>query len=108
RIPDGVADADAAATLIAFQTAHIALYRRGQLTAGETLLVLGAAGGVGSAAVQLGKDAGARVIAVAGGAEKRGQCLEQGADAVIDSASDDFMAEVRAITHGRAVDVVAD
>jgi NADPH2:quinone reductase len=108
RVPDGVTDADAVATLIAFQTSHIALHRRGALVAGETLLVLGAAGGVGSAAIQLGKDAGASVIAVAGGSDKQAHCRELGADAVIDSASTDLAGEVRAITDGRGVDVVYD
>ena len=108
RIPAAVTDADAVATLIAFQTSHIALHRRGALAAGETLLVLGAAGGVGSAAIQLAKGAGARVIAVAGGAHKHEHCRALGADAVIDVASADLAAEVRAITDGRGVDVVYD
>ena len=108
RVPDGVTDADAVATLIAFQTSHVALHRRGALAAGETLLVLGAAGGVGSAAIQLGKDAGARVIAVAGGADKHEHCRALGADAVIDSASADLAGEVRALTDGHGVEVVYD
>jgi len=107
-IPNAVGDADAVATLIAFQTSHVALHRRGALSAGETLLVLGAAGGVGSAAIQLGKDAGARVIAVAGGTEKQEHCRALGADAVLDSASSDLAAEVRAVNDGRGVDVVYD
>ena len=108
RVPDTVSDADAVATLIAFQTAHLALHRRGALAAGETLLVLGAAGGVGSAAIQLGKDAGARVVAVAGGADKQEHCRALGADAVVDSASPDLPADVRAVTDGLGVDVVFD
>src|SRR3954464_1009996 len=107
RVPDDVSDGDAVATLIAFQTAHLALHRRGGLTAGETLLVLGAAGGVGSAAIQLGNVAGARVIAVAGGADKQAHCRALGADAVLDSAS--FLAaDGRSLTEGRGVDVVFD
>ena len=101
RIPDAVSDADAVATLIAFQTAHLALHRRGALSTGETLLVLGAAGGVGSAAIQLGKDAGARVIAVARDADKQDHCRALGADVVLDSASGDLAADIRAATDGR-------
>jgi NADPH2:quinone reductase len=108
RIPDRITDADAVATLIAFQTAHVALHRRGCLATGETVLVLGAAGGVGSAAIQLAKDAGARVIAVAGGDDKHAHCRDLGADAVVDSSSGDLAAEVRALTEGRGVDVVYD
>lgn len=108
RIPDAVSDADAVATLIAFQTAHLALHHRGRLAAGETLLVLGAAGGVGSAAIQLGKDTGAHVIAVARGADKQDQCRALGADTVLDSASAELAAEIRAATDGHGVDVVFD
>jgi NADPH:quinone reductase len=108
RVPDGVTDADAVATLIAFQTAHLALHRRGGLVPGETLLVLGAAGGVGSAAIQLGKVGAARVIAVSGGADKQEQCRSLGADVVLDSASSDLAADIRAATDGRGVDVVFD
>jgi NADPH2:quinone reductase len=108
RVPDTVSDADAVATLIAFQTAHLALHRRGRLIAGETLLVLGAAGGVGSAAVQLGKAVGARVIAVARDADKQDHCRALGADAVLDAASSDLAADIRAVTDGRGVDVVFD
>ena len=108
RVPDAVSDAAAVATLIAFQTAHLALHHRGALVAGETLLVLGAAGGVGSAAIQLGKDVGARVIAVARDADKQDQCRTLGADAVLDSASPDLAADIRAVTDGRGVDVVFD
>jgi len=107
-VPDPVSDADAVATLIAFQTAHVALHRRGALAAGETLLVLGAAGGVGSAALQLGRAAGARVVGVAAGPDKARSCRELGADAVIDSGDDDLATAVRAVTGGRGVDVVFD
>ncbi|HWJ54696.1 MAG TPA: alcohol dehydrogenase catalytic domain-containing protein, partial [Vicinamibacterales bacterium] len=94
-LPPGFAFDDAAAFVMTYGTTHHALVDRAQLKAGETLLVLGAAGGVGSAAIQLGKDAGARVIAVAGGTDKHANCRELGADAVIDSASTDLAAEVR-------------
>lgn len=107
-IPDDVTERDAAATLIAFQTAHVALHRRAALKASETLLVLGAAGGVGSAAIQLGVAADARVIAVASGAEKGAYCADLGADVVVDAVTGDLGAEVARATSGRGVDVVFD
>src|SRR4051812_13679632 len=75
EVPEGVDDAAAAAMFIAFTTAHVSLYRRGNLQPDETLLVHAAAGGVGSAAVQMGRVIGARVIAVAGGQAKKDVCL---------------------------------
>ena len=107
-IPDAVSDADAAATLIAFQTAHVGLHRRGRLAAGETLVVLGAAGGVGSAAIQLGAAVGARVVAVARGAEKQAACAALGAAVVVDGAADDLSSALRDATDGRGADVVFD
>ena len=83
-IPDDMPDEDAAAFLIPFQTAHIALARRGQLLPGETLLVHGGAGGVGSAAIQVGRALGAKVIATATGQERAEACLELGASLAID------------------------
>ncbi|MFG2694300.1 NADPH:quinone oxidoreductase family protein [Kitasatospora sp. NPDC048407] len=106
--PDSLDDAEAAALLIAYQTAWFALHRRARLAAGETLLVHAAAGGVGSAAVQLGKAAGAFVIAVVGGAEKVDAARKLGADLVIDRKSEDFVAAVRTATAGRGADVVFD
>ncbi|MEV7118821.1 NADPH:quinone oxidoreductase family protein [Kitasatospora griseola] len=106
--PDSLDDAEAAALLIAYQTAWFALHRRARLASGETLLVHAAAGGVGSAAVQLGKAAGAFVIAVVGGAEKADAAEKLGADLVIDRKSEDFVAAVRTATAGRGVDVVFD
>ncbi|MFJ5925875.1 NADPH:quinone oxidoreductase family protein [Kitasatospora sp. NPDC092948] len=106
--PDSLDDAEAAALLIAYQTAWFALHRRARLASGETLLVHAAAGGVGSAAVQLGKAAGAFVIAVVGGAEKADAARKLGADLVIDRKSEDFVAAVRAATGGRGADVVFD
>jgi NADPH2:quinone reductase len=81
---------------------------RAQLRAGETLLVLGAAGGVGLAAVQLGKAMGARVIAAASSEAKLAVCKDNGADALIDYAAGDLRAQVKALTAGRGVDVVYD
>jgi NADPH:quinone reductase len=106
--PESLDDAAAAGLFIAYQTGWFALHRRARLQAGETLLVHAAAGGVGSAAVQLGKAAGARVIAVAGGAEKAAVAQELGADLVIDRRADDFVAVVKDYTGGRGVDVVYD
>ena len=87
--PDGLDDAHAAAFTIAYQTGWVALHRRAQLQAGETLLVHAAAGGVGSAAVQLGKAAGARVIGVVGSADKAEVARRCGADEVIDRSGFD-------------------
>ncbi len=106
-----VADADAAAMLIPFTTGHLALFRRGRLRAGETLLVHAGAGGVGSAAIQLGVIAGARVIATAGGPAKVQLCKELGADVAIDYRDLDMrglIAAVQEATGGRGVDVVYD
>jgi len=108
RVPDGVDDATAAAMFIAFTTAHVALRRRAGLQAGETLVVLAAAGGVGSAAVQLGRAIGAEVVAVAGGPAKQEVCRALGAHVVVDSSADDVVARVLAATDGRGADVVFD
>ncbi len=111
EMPGDVADGDAAAMLIAFTTGHLALHRRGRLRAGETLLVHAGAGGVGSAAIQLGVLAGARVIATAGGPAKVALCKELGADVAIDYRDLDTQALIAAVkeaTGGRGVDVVYD
>ena len=88
--PPGLDDAEAGAFFITYQTGWFGLHRRARLAAGETLLVHAAAGGVGSAAVQLGKTAGARVIGVAGGEEKAEVARALGADVVIDRNTQDF------------------
>ncbi|GHH73434.1 oxidoreductase [Kitasatospora indigofera] len=106
--PDALDDAEAAALHIGYQTAWFALHRRAALRPGETLLVHAAAGGVGSAAVQLGKAAGARVIGVAGGAAKAAAARELGADLVVDRTAEDFVAVVKEATGGRGADVVFD
>ncbi|MFE0458498.1 NADPH:quinone oxidoreductase family protein [Kitasatospora sp. NPDC058965] len=106
--PAALDDAEAAALHIGYQTAWFALHRRARLQAGETLLVHAAAGGVGSAAVQLGKAAGARVIAVVGGPEKAAVARQLGADLVIDRKAADFVAAVKEATGGRGADVVFD
>lgn len=107
-VPDDMPAAKAASMLITYQTGYVGLHRRAQLQAGETLLVHAGAGGVGSAAIQLGKAAGAGVIATAGGPEKVKVCEELGADIAIDYSSEDFVAIVKDATAGRGADVVYD
>jgi NADPH2:quinone reductase len=107
-VPDDMPDEDAAAFLIPFQTAHIALARRGQLTQGETLLVHGGAGGVGSAAIQVGCALGARVIATATGPERVKACLELGATVAIDLGAESFPEVVNEATDGRGANVIFD
>ncbi|AII09646.1 MULTISPECIES: NADPH:quinone oxidoreductase family protein [Rhodococcus] len=106
--PSTLDDAEASALSIGYQTSWFALHRRTQLKPGETLLVHAAAGGVGSAAVQLGKAAGAKVIGVVGGADKVEYCRRLGADLVIDRHTDDFVPLVKEFTGGRGADVVYD
>jgi NADPH:quinone reductase len=106
--PPGLDDAEASGFLIAYQTGWFGLHRRAGLKAGETLLVHAAAGGVGSAAVQLGKAAGARVIAVVGGPEKAEVARALGADVVIDRREQDFVAGVKEATGGKGADVIFD
>jgi NADPH2:quinone reductase len=107
-LPDGMSLDDAAAITITYQTGWFALHRRGQLKPGEWLLVHAGAGGVGSAAIQLGKAAGARVIATAGGARKVEICKSLGADLAIDYTQEDFVAAVKSATGGRGASVVFD
>jgi NADPH:quinone reductase-like Zn-dependent oxidoreductase len=106
--PGALDDAEAAALHIGYQTGWFGLHRRAALREGETLLVHAAAGGVGSAAVQLGKAAGAKVVGVVGGAEKAAVARELGCDAVIDRHGDDIVAAVKEFTGGRGADVVYD
>ncbi|MGW0711220.1 NADPH:quinone oxidoreductase family protein [Streptomyces sp. NPDC002643] len=106
--PEALDDAEAAALHIGYQTGWFALHRRARLEAGETLLVHAAAGGVGSAAVQLGKAAGATVIGVVGGADKAAVARELGCDVVVDRRSEDVVAAVKEATGGRGADVIYD
>ncbi|MBM7054699.1 NADPH:quinone oxidoreductase family protein [Streptomyces durocortorensis] len=106
--PDALDDAEAAALHIGYQTGWFGLHRRAHLQPGETLLVHAAAGGVGSAAVQLGKAAGAKVIGVGGGPDKAAVARELGCDLVIDRRSEDIVAAVKEATGGRGADVVYD
>ena len=95
-VPDDMPATVAAGFMVAYGTSHLALTRRARLQAGETLLVLGAAGGVGLTAVEIGKALGAKVIAVARGAEKLAVAKAAGADVLIDSTTDDIKARVKA------------
>ncbi|MEU8892718.1 NADPH:quinone oxidoreductase family protein [Streptomyces sp. NPDC048442] len=106
--PDSLDDAQAAALHIGYQTGWFGLHRRAHLQAGETLLVHAAAGGVGSAAVQLGKAAGAKVIGVVGGPDKAAVARELGCDAVIDRRTENVIGAVKELTGGRGADVVYD
>jgi NADPH2:quinone reductase len=106
--PEGMSDEEAAAFVIAGHTAYHAVHRRGGVRAGETVVVLGAAGGVPSAAVQLCVAAGARTIAVCGGAEKAEFCRALGAQTVIDHQAGDFVAALeREVGRGR-IDAIID
>jgi NADPH2:quinone reductase len=107
-VPDTVDDATAAALHVTYQTAWFGLHERAALQPGETLLVHAAAGGTGSAAVQIGLAAGARVITTAGGAAKVEQCRMLGADLALDSRVDDIRHAVLDATEGEGADVVFD
>ena len=107
-VPDGMPDEKAAALYLTYQTGHVGLHRRAHLQPGEWLLVHAGAGGVGSAAIQLGKAAGAHVIATAGGPEKAQVCRDLGADHVVDYTADDFVPVVKEVTGGHGADVVYD
>jgi len=107
-LPEGMDFATGASFLLTYGTSDHALRDRGALRAGETLLVLGAAGGVGLAAIEIGKALGARVVACASSADKLAVCREHGADEGIDYAKEDLRERIKAITGGRGVDVVYD
>lgn len=108
RIPDNMPFADAACILCAHGTAHHALRQRAKLQTGETLLVLGAAGGTGLAAVQIGKAMGARVIAACSSAEKLAIAKANGADDLINYNEQDLKTALKELTGGKGVDVVYD
>ena len=107
-IPASMPFGAASALHVVYQTGHLALHRRAALQAGETLLVHAGAGGVGSAAIQLGRAAGARVIATAGGPAKAAVCEQLGADLAIDYREQDFVDAVKEFTGGRGADVIYD
>ncbi|MCY3670570.1 MAG: NADPH:quinone oxidoreductase family protein [Alphaproteobacteria bacterium] len=108
RLPESMDFVTAAGFPVTYGTSHIGLDHRGGLKAGETLLVHGAAGGVGLTAVEIGKAMGATVIATAGGPEKVAVALEHGADHGIDYRSEDIRVRVRDLTEGRGADVIYD
>jgi NADPH2:quinone reductase len=107
-LPEGFALDDAAAFLCTYGTTHHALIDRAALQPGETVLVLGAAGGVGTAAIQVAKAAGATVIAAASSNEKCAFCRELGADMTINYTAGDLRGQIKAATGGRGPDVVYD
>jgi NADPH2:quinone reductase len=106
--PSELDDIDAAGFLIPFHTTYLAVHRRARLQSGETLLVVGGASGLGTAAIQLGAAAGAHVIAVAGGPEKGALCQKLGAELAIDHTTEDVFERVMAHTDGRGAEVVVD
>lgn len=108
KYPDNIAFADSGILYNTFLTAHIALFRRAQLAAGETLLVLAGAGGVGSAAIQLGCAAGATVIAAASSSEKLDYCKKLGAHHVINYRDEDLYSRLGEITNNAGIDVCFD
>jgi len=107
-LPAGFGFVDAAAFIMIYATSHHALMDRAQLKAGETLLVLGAAGGVGTAAIQIAKAAGARVIAAASSDEKCALCTSLGADATINYSRENLREAIKALTQGKGPDVIYD
>lgn len=107
-LPDAFSYEDAAAFIMTYATSHHALIDRGALQAGETVLVLGAAGGVGTAAIQIAKAQGAKVIAAASSDDKCALCKEIGADETINYQTQDLREALKALTNGKGPDVVYD
>ena len=107
-LPEGFSHVDAAAFIMTYATSYHALIDRAQLKAGETVLVLGAAGGVGTAAIQIAKAAGATVIAAASTDEKCTLCTSLGADATINYSQGDLREAIKRLTGGKGPDVVYD
>ncbi len=106
--PEGMSDEKAASLYLTYQTGYVGLHRRANLQGGDWLLVHAGAGGVGTAAIQLGKAAGAKVIATAGGERKVEVCRELGADHVVDYTTEDFVPIVKEVTGGHGADIVYD
>ena len=107
-LPPGFSFVDAAAFIMTYATSHHALADRAQLKAGETVLVLGAAGGVGTAAIQIAKAMGAKVIAAASSDEKCALCKSIGADSTINYAKENLRDALKALTSGNGPDVIYD
>lgn len=108
KVPDAMSLEQAAVFSVNYQTAYYALADRGRARPGETLLVLGAAGGTGFAAIQVGKHLGLRVIASASSKEKQAAALAGGADAVVTTGAEDWREQVKAANGGKPVDIVFD
>ncbi len=107
-LPEGFPFVDAAAFIMIYATSHHALIDRAALKAGETVLVLGAAGGVGTSAIQIAKVAGARVIAAASTDEKLALCTKLGADATINYQRENLREAIKALTDGKGPNVIYD
>ena len=107
-LPAGFESVDAAAFIMTYATSHHALLDRGQLKEGETVLVLGAAGGVGTAAIQIAKASGAHVIAAASTQEKCDLCMAQGADATINYSQENLRERLKELTEGKGPNVIYD
>jgi putative PIG3 family NAD(P)H quinone oxidoreductase len=107
-VPANIDLIDAGGIPEVFITAHDALFTRARLQGGETLLIHGGGGGIGTAAIQLGREHGCRVLVTVGSAAKLARCVELGADAGINYALEDFVARTRELTEGHGADVVLD
>ena len=107
-LPDGFSHVDAAAFIMIYATSHHALVDRAQLKAGETVLILGAAGGVGTSAIQIAKAMGAKVIAAASSDEKCALCKSIGADETINYSTQDLRSTLKTLTDGKGPDVIYD
>lgn len=107
-VPDGMPAEEAAGYAVTYQTSWVALHVRGQIKAGDVVLVHAGAGGVGSSAIQIAKAAGATVIATAGGEDKKQLLTELGADVAVDYKAEDFVQVVKDATGGRGADIVYD
>ncbi|HEX2108452.1 MAG TPA: NADPH:quinone oxidoreductase family protein [Rubrobacteraceae bacterium] len=107
-IPDDMTPEAAAAMHVAYQSAHFGLHRRANLKEGETVLVHAGAGGIGSAAIQLARTAGARVFSTAGGPEKVKVCEKLGAEVAVDYKEENFVDAVKEATDGRGAEVIFD
>ncbi|WP_428771954.1 NADPH:quinone oxidoreductase family protein [Vibrio sp.] len=108
KLDDSISDQEASGLFTAYATAHHGLKQRGNLQPGETLVVTGAAGGTGLAAVQIGKAMGAKVIAVCSSEDKLATARDHGADVLINSSTDDLKTALKQATGGRGVDVAYD
>jgi putative PIG3 family NAD(P)H quinone oxidoreductase len=108
QVPDNIDLIDAGGIPEVFITAHDALFTRGRLQDGETVLIHGGAGGVGTAAIQLARQHGCRILVTAGSAEKLARCIALGADEGINYRTEDFVARTRELSDGRGADLVLD